>query len=113
MNNKYVAHYLDWKNATWFLIVAFFGLLIVLGLIFLDARRMTDKNDSGSDNPDYSAKPLPGKKKTKMINLETCQVVERFYELVFSSTSILFFLAAYYLIDRFMKIREYRIFWNR
>ena len=38
MNNKYFAHYLDWQNATWFLIVAFFGLIIVLGLIFLYIR---------------------------------------------------------------------------
>lgn len=33
MNNKYVAHYLDWQNATWFLIVAFSDCLL-FGLIF-------------------------------------------------------------------------------
>ena len=113
MDNKYVAHYLDWQNATWFLIVAFFGLIIVLGLIFLDAGRISDKNDTDCDPSDYSEKTRRGQKKNRIIRLETCQVVERFYELVFSSTSILFFLAAYYLIDRFMNIREYRIIWDR
>ena len=113
MDNKYVSHYLDWKNAGWFLVVAFIGLIIVLLLIFLDARYAQRKSSREADRDNTLPADDRRKKKGKIINIETCQVVESFYELVFSSTSILFFLSAYYLIDRFMKIREYRVIWNR
>ena len=48
-----------------------------------------------------------------VISVETCWFIESFYELVFSSTSILFFLAAYYLIDRYLDIQQYRIIWEK
>lgn len=38
--------------------------------------------------------------------------IQRFYEMVFSATSILSFLSVYYLIDRFVTAGEFRVFWD-
>lgn len=39
--------------------------------------------------------------------------IQRFYEMIFSATSILSFLGTYYLIDRFMVVEPYRTFWDK
>lgn len=44
---------------------------------------------------------------------EAASLIERFYELVFSGTSILFFMTVYYLIERFLLMETYRNFWDK
>jgi hypothetical protein len=93
----YVQHYLNLQNAALFLIISFGGLIIILTLLFLYARRFRDR-DLGWRHT---------------MSRKTVELFESFYELVFSSTSILFFLAAYYLIDRFLVDPTYRVFWDK
>lgn len=52
--------------------------------------------------------------KREIVRYETFhQGTEKFYELVFSGTSILFFMASYYLIERFLQADVYRAFWDK
>ena len=88
---KYAQHYFNFKNAGVFMLVSFIGLFLVMLIIILLTRMIGGKNG------------INGK--------AAIQFVESFYELVFSGTSILFFIAAYYLIDRFLV--DYRSIWNK
>lgn len=47
------------------------------------------------------------------VRIEWHVLVQRFYEILFSGTSILFFMAVYYLIDRFVVVEPYRSYWDR
>ena len=107
MDSSYLEHYLDWQNAGLFFIVSLVGLVVILSLLFAYARAHENKN-SGSDTDAHL-----GGRKGSSISGSTCRIIESFYELVFSSTSILFFLAAYYLIDRFLKDPTYRVPWDK
>ena len=80
--DKYAQHYFNFQKAGFFLLASFIGLFIVIAIIMLAAK-------------------IAGKKDGFNSNAAT-QFIESFYELVFSGTSILFFIAAYYLIDRFL-----------
>ena len=56
---------------------------------------------------------LRGMERREFIRIEWHVLVERYYELVFSGTSILFFMSTYYLIDRFITIEPYRSAWDK
>ena len=101
MDNRYLDHYLNWQNASLFFIVSMAGLVVILLFLFAYARAREKK---------YEAEYRVTKGK---ISGNTCRIIESFYELVFSSTSILFFLAAYYLIDRFLEDPTYRVPWDK
>ncbi len=103
MDKKYLNHYLDWQNCGLFFIVSLIGLVVILVILFTYARSQ-EKKDAADARRRGGRKTISG---------NTCRIIESFYELVFSSTSILFFLAAYYLIDRFLTDRTYRVTWDR
>lgn len=103
MENKYLSHYLDWQNAGLFFLVSLIGLVVILLILFAFARSREKKDEVTAAAHDRS----------KGISGSTCRIIESFYELVFSSTSILFFLAAYYLIDRFLTDPTYRVPWDK
>lgn len=103
MENKYLSHYLDWQNAGLFFLVSLIGLVVILLILFAFARSR-EKKDELTATAHGRSKGISG---------STCRIIESFYELVFSSTSILFFLAAYYLIDRFLTDPTYRVPWDK
>ena len=107
--NKFVKHYMNIKEISIFLLLAFVGLAVTLGILLLYAKRF----DKADIDEEYLESAKRVKKNKFMISENACWLIESFYELVFSSTSILFFLAAYYLIDRYLDIREYRIIWDK
>ncbi|MDD2971625.1 MAG: hypothetical protein PHE02_05780 [Lachnospiraceae bacterium] len=123
--NKFVKHYMDIEGIGIFLLVAFIGLVVVIGILLLYARQFEDGESREEEdmidleeeetfdlNNEKGRGHRKRKKKKMALNRTTCWFIESFYELVFSSTSILFFLAAYYLIDRYLDIREYRVLWD-
>lgn len=105
MNTNYLNHYLDWQNAGLFFVVSLIGLIVILSVLFSYAHSREKKNQT-HDRPDEG-------RRRRTISGNTCRIIESFYELVFSSTSILFFLAAYYLIDRFLTDKALRVTWDK
>lgn len=110
MSDRYLKHYADLKSIGIFMAVAFVGLIIILMIIYLYAEKHGNRLEAARHGGHL---PKRRKKKGKVLSVETCKLIESFYELVFSSTSILFFLAAYYMIDRYLDIKAYRIFWDK
>lgn len=103
MEVYYLKHYFNLKNAGSFLLVSFIGLFAVLALMLLFSRKKRDSRRRGmpqeyilNDMKENEARPV--------------RTAESFYELVFSSTSVLFFLALYYLIDEY--VPSISDFWN-
>ncbi|HUM82294.1 MAG TPA: hypothetical protein PLN48_00755 [Lachnospiraceae bacterium] len=89
---KYVKHYFDFKNAGLFMLLAFIGLIVILALILVISRFQSDYRKKYNVQ-EYIVSEMKARKKKPYI------LIESFYELVFSSTSVLFFLALYYIID--------------
>jgi hypothetical protein len=106
LDSKYLSHYLDMRTAALFMVISFAGLVVILSLIFLYAYRYRRPDPEPDGRRGY-------RRRRFVISRRSCELVESFYELVFSSTSILFFLAAYYLIDRFLVNAFYRAIWDR
>ncbi len=105
MGSYYLQHYFDFKNAGKFLAVAFAGLIAVLAIIISIAKTeqalYRRSADAGSESLGSDLRHL--KKKPYLI-------IESFYEMVFSSTSILLFLGLYYIIDE--HIPEVATIWH-
>ena len=108
MSRKYyVLHYFDFKNSGKFFLVAFFGLIFILAVILTFARiqsvrqkkKLLSAAAAGSEASDLAAADGSD---------QTYHLIESFYEMVFSSTSILFFLSLYYVMDaRFQRAAPY------
>ena len=103
-NNYYLHHYINPKSAGIFLLISFLGLAAVLLIIFTTAKiqkgRLTKKEGDH----------LTGKERSK-IQKKPFRFVESFYEMCFSSTSVLLFLALYYIIDA--RMPQVEGFWNK
>lgn len=97
--DEYLSHYIVGKEIIMFLLIALGGLIVALTFILLSARII-----AGSMSP--------GRKRIFFYN-KSKDLVERFFEMVFSGTSILSFLATYYLIDRFVTEGSFRLFWDK
>lgn len=98
-SEEYIAHYLSWKEILIFLGIA---IIIVIGfdlLIFLTTKVLADGRDK--------------EEKNRTVYEKSFNLIERFYEMIFSASSILSFLAAYYLIDRFVTAGDFRVFWDK
>lgn len=95
---EYLGHYFSMKEMLLFLGLAIMSLLISIGIIVV---------------ADYTVtKRLKPSKRAKAFYCRTCGHIERFYEMMFSGTSILSFLSAYYLIERFVTTGDFRVFWD-
>ena len=90
----YVLHYFNFQNAGTFMLVSFVGLALVLAII-LSIARLEQK----SARREMEAARTYSKEQIRKIKRRPYVLIESFYEMVFSSTSILFFLALYYIID--------------
>lgn len=104
---NYVLHYFDFKNSGKFFLVAFFGLVLILAIILVFARiqsiRQKKKQLSLASTGEIPADSALSEGSEKKYHL-----IESFYEMVFSSTSILLFLSLYYVMDaRFQRAAPY------
>lgn len=97
--DEYLQHYIASKEVLIFLLIALGGLIVSLTIILLSARLIAGQMPKG-------------RRKIFFYN-KANDLVERFYEMVFSGTSILSFLATYYLIDRFITTGAFRAFWDK
>lgn len=90
----YLQHYFKIPDIILFFLLTL-GLVLVMNLVL---RVFVKKDDR------YS----PDEKEKRFHSLK-----ERLYEVIFSGTSILFFIAVYYLIDRFVTTGAFRTFWDK
>jgi hypothetical protein len=108
MDNYYFKHYFNLEKAGRFLLVSLAGFLILL-LVLILISRIKGNSENGADPEDqlpdgHSTRAnVSGRSRRRGSLRDTRRnrsriVLESFYEMVFSSTSILFFLALYYLI---------------
>lgn len=97
--DDYLAHYFIWKDMLTFFLIAIGGLIVSLAILLICSRLISTS--------------VPKKKQAAFFYNKTNNLVERFYEMIFSGTSILSFLAAYYLIDRFVTTGSFRVFWDK
>ena len=127
VNQYYLEHYFDFANAVQFLLAAFLGLAAVLAIILIaakaGAKQEVRKADLENSRVLYSGRDASGRyygnrgqtdsgrsessggytpQQLRHIRKRQYDLVERFFELCFSATSVLFFLTLYYLIDAHM-----------
>ena len=98
----YIIHYFNFKKALPFFLVSFLGLVVVLAILFIAARVQTLRWNSG-------LMANPGSRRRRRVNAP--QLIESFYEMVFSTTSVLFFLSLYYIIDA--RIAAFATYWTK
>ena len=94
MDSFYLSHYFNFKNAGPFFLVSFLCLAGVLAVILVAARVQTGYHGR-KDAVNMDTRTLKAVRKTHF------SLIESFYEMVFSSTAVLLFLSAYYLLDEY------------
>lgn len=95
----YLKHYTSMPDCLYFLMLAL-GVLFVLFVVLYVYTLISSTKYNKSSRREY-------------VRIEWHVLVERYYEMVFSGTSILFFMAVYYLIERFLNIEELRVIWDK
>ncbi len=106
MKRYYLSHYFNFKNAGIFMLVSLLRLFLVLTIVLLAAKLKMHFNIRNNDYSHAAIKRINRSHKRKELS-----IVEGFYEMVFSSTSVLLFLSLYYIIDE--RIPEAAYFWNK
>lgn len=94
MFQYYLIHYFNFKNAGGFMLVSLLCLIAVLAIVVLAAKLKKHYKLNTQDLTPKQIRKLNHIHKVKEISL-----IESFYEMVFSSTSVLLFLSLYYIID--------------
>lgn len=102
----YVAHYFNAQNAGGFMVVSLIGLIIVLAIVLITAKLQKHYKINVQNPTDAEIAEIENAHKTKVLSW-----VESFYEMVFSSTSVLIFLSLYYVLDE--RIPQAAYFWNK
>ncbi|SDB04819.1 hypothetical protein SAMN02910298_00065 [Pseudobutyrivibrio sp. YE44] len=90
--SDYVDHYFQMPQFIIFLVLAMVLMGIVFFVFYLYAKK-TNKTEEKLEHEFY-------------------YLSERFYELIFSGGSIIGFMAAYYLINRFVTTGSFKVFWD-
>lgn len=98
--NDYLSHYFVPKEMGMFFLLALGGLIVSLILILSFCKILVNIS-------------TPIKRRDIVFYEKANELVDRFYEMIFSGASILSFLAAFYLIDRFVTSGEFRVFWDK
>ncbi len=102
---SYVLHYFDFKNSGKFFLVAFAGLILILAIILLFSRLQSVRERKKFMTASGDSAPLP-QDTLQAGSDRKYHLIESFYEMVFSSTSILFFLSLYYVMDARFQMAE-------
>ena len=106
MTRYYVSHYFDFKNIGIFLLVSLIGLITVLAIVLFTAKLQVHRrlNYEGLDECDVA-------EITRRHRFREIGMIESFYEMTFSSTSVLLFLSLYYIIDA--RIPQAFFYWSK
>lgn len=96
--SEYVAHYIKSIEMWKFLGLTILVLLFISLLIYIYSKFTCNIVERDENNP---------------LRAQLYHVTEKFNELIFSGTSILMFMSAYYLIERFGTEVEYIDVWNK
>ena len=102
----YVSHYFNAQNAGGFLVVSLIGLIIVLAIVLITAKLQKHYKINIQNPTEAEIAEIEEAHKVKVMSW-----VESFYEMVFSSTSVLIFLSLYYVLDE--RIPQAAYFWNK
>lgn len=102
----YVSHYFNAQNAGGFLVVSLIGLVIVLAIVLITAKLQKHYKINIQNPTEAEIAEIEEAHKVKVMSW-----VESFYEMVFSSTSVLIFLSLYYVLDE--RIPQAAYFWNK
>lgn len=95
---EYTQHYLGTIEFWKFLGLALAVILSIYIIIFIYSKITCKVVERDEANP---------------LRAQMYHVTEKFNELIFSGTSILMFMSAYYLIERFGAVDEYLVIWNK
>ena len=106
MFQYYLIHYFNFKNAGGFMLVSLLCLIAVLAIVILAAKLKKHYKLNTQDLTPKQIRKLNHIHKVKEISL-----IESFYEMVFSSTSVLLFLSLYYIIDE--RIPQAAFYWQK
>lgn len=102
----YISHYFNIEKMGLFLLVSFLGLGVILGIVIGAARFQIQRRIQTGNLSQRAARRI-----TKEHRFKELSIIESFYEMVFSSTSVLFFLCLYYIIDE--KIPAAAVYWQK
>ena len=102
----YVTHYFNAQNAGGFLVVSLIGLIVVLAIVLITAKLQKHYKINIQNPTEAEIAEIEDAHKIKVLSW-----VESFYEMVFSSTSVLIFLSLYYVLDE--RIPQAAYFWNK
>ncbi len=94
----YPSHYLSFPGLLWMLLVAMLVIGLCLWLIVLNVKRRATR--------------FRPETRDLFVRDEVGSLSERFYELIFSNTAILMFVAVYFMIDYFGVGASYRQLWD-
>ena len=106
MFQYYLIHYFNFKNAGGFMLVSLLCLIAVLAIVVLAAKLKKHYKLNTQDLTPKQIRKLNHIHKVKEISL-----IESFYEMVFSITSVLLFLSLYYIIDE--RIPQAAFYWQK
>ncbi|MCI1305683.1 MAG: hypothetical protein LKG40_05595 [Lachnospiraceae bacterium] len=109
MGKFYIRHYFDFTHAGEFLLVTLLALAVVMTIIVLAAKT---RQNSMKKELEYEMDPDRYRHQIRNVRIQPYLLIESFYEMVFSSTSVLLFLAVYYLLDAYYVDRVTE-FWKK
>lgn len=95
----YLDHYTDGRQMLYFLLLAIAGAILSMAAILVSVF--------------VSSLKQPAVMRKEYYYEHSNNLVQRFYEMIFSGASILSFLAIFYLIDRFAVNADFRAFWDK
>ena len=94
MTRYYVSHYFDFKNIGIFMLVSLIGLVAVLAVVLITAKLQMRRRLNYDRLNERDVAELSRSHRIREIGM-----IESFFEMTFSSTSVLLFLSLYYIID--------------
>ena len=94
MTRYYVSHYFDFKNIGIFMLVSLIGLVAVLAVVLITAKLQMRRRLNYDRLNERDVAEL-----TRSHRIRKIGMIESFFEMTFSSTSVLLFLSLYYIID--------------
>lgn len=96
--SEYIQHYFKMPDFLKFFVLAFLVLLLLYFTLFFYTK--------------IKASGYRPSERREAVREGFASLSERLYALVFSGTSILFFMASYYMIERFLDVEPYRKMWD-
>lgn len=120
---EYFEHYLKTKEGLLFALMTLAVIVFVVIVFYLIAAAGSSNRRRIREYAENAEKGMPEEadmtdRDRAAIRKAICRsrfetLTEEFYELIFAGGSILMFIAAYYLVDRFFMLEPYRGMWDK